>query len=236
MTDSNEATFENGHLASTGTEPSTGGSPLGPLSSRIAELKRTYPDLDAISVDLLFLAFLREHARFGLFEYGPVTIDARLVERLYARTYPRRESQTGLPTFDDSARRFYRTLGREVAASELRRPDELHFLLAFMRTPDGIPARVFGELGIPPEDVAAFARSRTQAPTIAQPPGAEPAPPERLYSPEEAATYLGVHVQTVRVWIRQGKLPARRVLGQRALHIRESDLTRALEPLDEPGR
>ena len=35
-----------------------------------------------------------------------------------------------------------------------------------------------------------------------------------VYTVEEAATMLGVHAQTVRVWIRQGKVPALRyVIG-----------------------
>ncbi len=59
-------------------------------------------------------------------------------------------------------------------------------------------------------------------------------PAERLYSPEEAATYLGVHVQTIRAWIRTGRLRASRLAGQRALRIRASDLASVLEPV-EPG-
>jgi excisionase family DNA binding protein len=55
---------------------------------------------------------------------------------------------------------------------------------------------------------------------------------ETLYSPEDVARYLGVHVQTVRGWIRSGRLPARRLAGQRALRIRESDVEAVLEPLD----
>ena len=58
---------------------------------------------------------------------------------------------------------------------------------------------------------------------------------EKLYSPEEVASYLGVHVQTVRSWIRSGRLPARRLAGQRALRIREVDIEHVLEPLDEPA-
>ncbi|MBE0608762.1 MAG: helix-turn-helix domain-containing protein [Dehalococcoidia bacterium] len=56
--------------------------------------------------------------------------------------------------------------------------------------------------------------------------------PERLYSPEEAADYLGIHVQTVRGWIRSGRLRASRLAGQRALRIRASDLQSVLEPVD----
>ena len=214
--------------------PDEGGSPIGALSDRILEIKRLYPDLAAITVDALFLSFLFHFAQFGVFSFGPVTIDVRLVERRFEQTYPRQEPPFNeVRLLDEGGHRFYRTLGKELAQSGSRRPDELHFLLAFMRTEEGLPARVFGELGIAPEAVRAYARDRAaDAASVSVAPAAAGAGPERLYSPEEAAEYLGVHVQTVRVWIRQGKLPARRILGQRALRIRESDLTQALEPLD----
>ncbi|MCK9521100.1 MAG: helix-turn-helix domain-containing protein, partial [Dehalococcoidia bacterium] len=64
--------------------------------------------------------------------------------------------------------------------------------------------------------------------------GQQPAADERLYSPEDAAEYLGVHVQTVRAWIRSGRLRASRLAGQRALRIRASDLQSVLEPVT-PG-
>jgi excisionase family DNA binding protein len=111
-------------------------------------------------------------------------------------------------------------LSEEVRRGNVRRIDELHFLLAFMRTKEGLPGRVFGELGVTPEQVEEFARSG----------GNEGM--EKLYSPEEAAAYLNVHVQTVRTWIRSGRLRARRLAGQRALRITASDLQSLLEPIE----
>jgi excisionase family DNA binding protein len=91
-----------------------------------------------------------------------------------------------------------------------------------MRCDMGLPARVFGELGVTPEQVEQYAKNL-----------AAPSPQlEELYSPEEAAAYLNVHVQTVRAWIRSGRLRARRLAGQRALRITASDLQSVLEPLD----
>jgi excisionase family DNA binding protein len=114
----------------------------------------------------------------------------------------------------------------EVKRGGGRRVDELHLLLAFMRIGMGVPARVFGELGVTPQQVEEFARNgdstRVQM--------------EDLFSPEEAAVYLKVHVQTVRDWIRTGRLKASRLAGQRSLRIRASDLQSVLEPLEpEPG-
>lgn len=173
-----------------------------------------------ITVDLQLLVFLRKFARFGYFSFGPITIDVRLIEDAVERRIVQ-GSQTAALMSDDMVR-FSRLLMDEVRRSGRRRVDELAYLLAFMRWKDGLPARVFGELGVTPEQVTAFARDQGSVPA------------ERLYSPEEAATYLGVHVQTVRAWIRTGRLRASRLAGQRALRIRASDLASVLEPV-EPG-
>jgi excisionase family DNA binding protein len=54
-------------------------------------------------------------------------------------------------------------------------------------------------------------------------------------SPEEAAQELGVHVQTMRVYVRTGKIPAMRLAGERAIRIRREDLSKVLEPLPSQG-
>lgn len=175
----------------------------------------------AVTLDMQFLVFLRRFSRFGFFHFGPISIDVRLIEDLVERTAPRGSMGEAAPISDDLVA-FSRLLMQEVQRSGRKRVDELAYLLAFMRCKDGIPGRVFGELGATPEDVERFAREQ-----------ALPAP-EKLYSPEEAAEYLGVHVQTVRAWIRSGRLRASRLAGQRALRIRAGDLNSVLEPV-EPG-
>ena len=50
-------------------------------------------------------------------------------------------------------------------------------------------------------------------------------------SPEEAAGELGIHVQTVRAYVRSGKLPAVRMAGERAIRIRREDLPKLMEPM-----
>jgi excisionase family DNA binding protein len=50
-------------------------------------------------------------------------------------------------------------------------------------------------------------------------------------TPEEAAEALGVHVQTMRAYIRSERLPAYRVAGERAIRILRTDLAKVLEPL-----
>ena len=52
-----------------------------------------------------------------------------------------------------------------------------------------------------------------------------------VLSVDDAAAALGVHAQTIRTYIRGGKLPAYRIAGERAIRVLASDLFGLLEPL-----
>lgn len=178
------------------------------------------------SVDLYFSIFLRRLSRFGYFTFGPITIDVRLIGDIVQGTA--RQIDPKDRRYEDDFVRFSLLVVDELRRSGQTRIDELHLLLAFMRVEEGLPGRVFGELGVTRGQVEQYARNRGQGTTSG------PAAEERLYTPEEAAEYLGVHVQTVRAWIRSGRLRASRLAGQRALRIAASDLKSVLEPV-EPG-
>lgn len=179
----------------------------------------------ALTPDIEFVSFLRARSRFGFLTFGPVTVDVQVVEDLLERTHPRGSGteRNGGPGVAESYVRWTNLLYEEVRRSGRKRTDELHFLLSFMRWKEGLPARVFAELGVTPEQVESYARSLRVG---------EATPSERLLSTEEAAQYFGVHVQTVRSWIRSGKLPASRLAGQKSIRIKESDLRAVLEPID----
>lgn len=192
---------------------------LADVQRGLTTLAREFGSAEA-TLDLLFLAYLLKTSRFGYLTYGPVTIDVRLVEDLVGRMVRRASPGEAEPVgYSNDCLRFFRALSEEVERSGRRRVDELHFLLAFMRVREGIPGRVFAELGVRPADVASFVPDEKRE-------------ERRLYSPEEAAEYLGVHVKTVRNWIRSGRLPASRLAGQRVLRIRAHDLEGILEPVD----
>ncbi|HEY7293849.1 MAG TPA: helix-turn-helix domain-containing protein [Dehalococcoidia bacterium] len=177
------------------------------------------------SLDLVFLCYLRRLARFGYFTLGPITIDVRQIEEIVERTTV--DAEPGY--IPDDYMRFTSVLMAEVRRSGRKRIDELHYLFAFMRCGEGLPARVFGELGVTPEQVEDYLRHGGTVREAAERSSAE----ERLLSPEQVAEYLQVHVHTVRAWIRAGRLPARRVAGLRALRVRFSDVEALLRPLEE---
>ena len=206
------------------TEIGIGGSEFFAELSRAVNAYALSVNSALITVDIWFLCYLRSQARFGYFSFGPVSIDVNLIETIVETTTPRRSAgETAPPPMSDDVVNFSKLLMGEVRRGGRRRIDELSMLLAFMRLQEGLPSRVFTELGVSPEQVEEYARSRGHEASL-----------ERLFSPEEAAEYLNVHVQTVRTWIRTGRLRARRLAGQRALRITASDLQSVLEPI-EPG-
>ena len=169
------------------------------------------------SIDVFFLGFLRMMSRFGVFSFGPITIYVPTIEDVVRRNATEAATPGHLVRFSNLLRDEQQRIGGGPI-------NELHALLAFMRLSEGIPGRVFGELGVRPEQVEDYARSAGAATASIE--------PEKLYSPEDAADYLGIHVQTVRAWIRSGRLKASRLAGQRALRIKASDLATVLEPVD----
>ncbi len=190
------------------------------IARRMDELRVTHPRIHGVDLDLLFVAYLLETSRFGAFSYGPITLEIGLIEDLYIASLP--DPPAGEPhRMKPSAHAFYARLAAELERAGTKRPNELHYLLAFMRSPEGLPARVFGELGIRPEAVERYARRPSDAPAR-----------DAFLTPEEVAERLQVNVQTVRAWIRSGKLPASRLAGRRVLRIRESDIEAVLEPVD----
>jgi len=182
---------------------------------REAELNRDRPRwTDALSGN--FLAFLQTASRFDVFSFGPISIYVPAVRAVIDEAMEEGRS------FGGDYTRFTVLAEEERQRARASELSELHILLAFMKLGEGLPAQVFGELGVSPEAVEEFARQG----------GSRSAELERLYSPEEAAGYLNVHVETIREWIRTGRLRASRLAGRRALRIKASDLSAVLEPVE----
>jgi excisionase family DNA binding protein len=52
-----------------------------------------------------------------------------------------------------------------------------------------------------------------------------------LFTVDQAADFLGIHHQTLRGYIKSGKLPAYRLAGEKVLRIKREDLMTLLEPV-----
>src|SRR5207247_1155023 len=109
-----------------------------------------------------------------------------------------------------------------------------HLLAAFATEETGLMAELKRAHGITSASWrAAIAQLDGNGNTTAPPAAADQvkATAREYLTPEEAADTLGVHVQTMRGYIRTGRLPAFRVAGERAIRIRRGDLEKVLEPL-----
>ncbi|HKK28687.1 MAG TPA: helix-turn-helix domain-containing protein [Gemmatimonadota bacterium] len=116
----------------------------------------------------------------------------------------------------------------------------VHLLAAFADLSTPLRDRLFDEMGFSAAEWRAeLARGVVGAPprlageaatTAATGPGG----PEIL-GVEDAADYLDVHPQTVRNYIRSGKLPAYRLAGERFLRVLRKDLLALLERVQPDG-
>jgi excisionase family DNA binding protein len=183
-------------------------------------------DFAALTPDISFVAFLKTFSQFGFFRFGPITIDVEVVEDILLRTHPRGEGGPEFPMSSEASARAGELGWKLLRNSGRQTVGERELLMAYLHWGEGLPARVFGELGISVADVERYI-AEASAPLAHQRAGAG-----RLFSTDEAAEYLGVHVQTIRSWIRSGKLPAARLAGMKSIRIRESDLEAVLEPIE----
>lgn len=89
-------------------------------------------------------------------------------------------------------------------------------------TLDALRARVREAVAAAPEPSASVAGAP------ASPAGTSS---RELFTVDQAAEFLGVHHQTLRGYIKAGKLPAYRLAGEKVLRIKRNDLIGLLEPV-----
>lgn len=186
--------------------------------------KRKLPEIGA---DELLLGLLLEISRFGVACLGTVVLDLEelgvdWLEASPLDTSKVAYSQGAVELFDRAAR-----IARTDASTSIHVE---HALAAFADETAGLMGRLKREHQITSATWrAAVAHLRTDStPTAVHHAGATA---NDYLTPEQAAETLNIHVQTVRAYVRSGKLPALRMAGERAIRIRRSDLETVLEPL-----
>ncbi len=200
-------------------------------------------EADEATADDLLLGCLQAMARFGVVDLASWLIDleefgVKWDEPLVGGSRKIAYSQDAVELFDQAAR-IARADRANPRATRFRGPLLLpHLLVAAGTSENGLMGKLKTKYGITGATWrAALARRLAETRPECLPPKAEaPRQAEREYlSPEEAALELGVHVQTIRVYVRTGKIPALRLAGERAIRIRRADLIKVLEPLPPQG-
>ena len=179
-----------------------------------------------VGPDHLLIGCLRVISRFGIAVLGEWNFDLESFGVDWVRPHdgPRAKvaySEAAVVLFDRAA-----AIARSISA---QRVGVEHLLAAFASEESGLMGQLKRTHGI---TSASWRAAVGRLPREPQGEFVEEKKGGRHYlTPEEAAEALGVHVQTMRAYIRSGRLPAFRVAGERAIRILRADLAKVLEPV-----
>jgi excisionase family DNA binding protein len=186
---------------------------------------------EEVGADELLLGGLQAISQFGVARLGPWTID---LEALGADWITGPEKNAKL-AYAESAVEVFDRAARITRAAGGGRMELPHLLAAFAGEERGLMGDLKRAFGITSATwraaVAELSADRREA--LADAPATASA--REYLTPEEAAEALGIHVQTMRAYVRNGRVPAYRVAGERAIRIRRPDLDKVLEPLIPEG-
>ena len=179
---------------------------------------------EEVTADDLLLGCLKVVSRFGVVEIGPAIVDLEGlgVDWLRAPGQIRGKAAYSQAVVDilDRAALIARHDGAAKVGIE-------HLLAAFAADECEVMSKLRRQHGISSASWRAAAAGLKRR---VEPPQAAVKNVREYLSPEEAAIELGIHVQTLRAYVRSGKLPALRLAGERAIRIRREDLQHLLEP------
>ncbi len=184
-----------------------------------------------VTPDHILLGCLRAISRFGVVTLGAWSID---LEELGVDWVHQPENHAPKVAYSqesvellDRAAQISNSMGEATVSVN-------HLLAAFAREERGLMGALKGSHGITSASwraaVARIEWNESSAAEHARVTG-EPKVLREYLTPDEAAEALGIHVQTMRAYIRSERLPAFRLAGERAIRILRSDLARVLEPL-----
>ncbi len=178
-----------------------------------------------ITLDDLLLGALHAVARLRVVRFGDITIDLAVLPSAPSRDHDSaarpRYSADAAALFDEAS-----ALARGDGEAKVR---VVHLLAALGDAECGLIRDLAERHGFESVDwrasLAAWDRARAGR-------DAPPPSPGALMSVDDASAALGVHQQTIRGYIKTGKLPAFRIAGERAIRVLGSDLYGLLEPLE----
>ncbi len=183
---------------------------------------------DQVSPDDVLLGCLQAVSRLGVVKLGPWLFDLKAlgVDWMDPPSKPGPKV-----SYSDDVVEIFDRAARIARADSSSGVCLLHLLAAFAEEEFGLMGKLKAEydIGSAAWRAAAIEVAPQARPQL--PPAAAEAVSREYLTPEEAAASLSIHVQTLRNYVRSGKLPALRLAGERSLRIRRADLDKVLEPL-----
>lgn len=200
-------------------------------ATRLALARAKRRGCGEVEPDDLLAGLLHANARLGIVILGPLTID---LERFGEEPLEEADASGPKVAYSDEAAGIFDRAAAVARADGSPGIEPVHMMAAFAPEEDGLMGRLKSvyELDAAEWRAALVRWSEEGGPGRNGSDGARPREVRELLSPDEAADFLGVHTQTVRGYIRSGKLPAHRIAGERAIRIRRRDLLDLLEPYD----
>ena len=194
-----------------------------------------------VNKDDLLVGILQVISRFDIVQIGPLTIDLEDFQGISRDGYmdePANISNQKV-AYSDSANAIFEKAASIARKDNSPKVEVVHLLVAFADENNGLMVQLKEKYGfsgrewrvalsdwqyLSSEKAPRDSNLATGAKSMVDVSG------KQFFSPDEAAEFLGVHVQTIRGYIRTGKLPALRLAGERALRIKREDLLALLEP------
>ena len=190
-----------------------------------------------VTRDDLLIGLFQAIARFDSVEIGALTID--LEELGEASQDETDKTPKQRVAYSSDAVAVFERAALIARKDNSPKAELIHFLVAFAYEDDGLMAQLKEKYGFSgTEWRSALSKwqpiswDKTEADSEIGAGRKSPAQfsQKQYFSPDEAAEFLDVHTQTIRGYIRTGKLPALRLAGERALRIQRDDLLALLEP------
>lgn len=189
-------------------------------------------DGTSVTADHLMLGVLRAADPSGATVMNGLGIGEADIERGAAQPGARSRSRWG-----PELQPIIRSAAEEAWQLGSRLTRSAHVLLGIAASGQGTLARLLASRGVSLDVLRGRAReaiAASPAPTASR---TEPSPEvsstaaRELFTVDQAAEFLGVHHQTLRGYIKNGKLSAYRLAGEKVLRIKREDLMGLLEPV-----
>lgn len=194
-----------------------------------------------VSRDDLLIGVLQTVARFDIVQIGEITIALEELEEPHPEVS---EDDAGRAdkqkvAYSPKASAVFDRAARIAKRDNSSKIGIVHLLVAFANEDNTVFARLKEKYGVSGVKWrSALSRWQPESPAkiaTSSKVGSETKSPKELnekmfFTPDEAAVFLDVHPQTIRGYIRTGKLAALRLAGERALRIQRNDLLALLEP------
>jgi excisionase family DNA binding protein len=194
-----------------------------------------------VNKDDLLVGILQVVSRFDIVQIGPLKIDLEDFEGILRDGFKNEVGNIGNQkvAYSSSANNLFEKAAYIARKDDSPKVELVHLLVAFADENSGLMAQLKKKYGFSgkewrvalcgwqsfaPEKEVKYSKIAVGNKSMMD------FQEKQFFSPDEAAEFLGVHVQTIRGYIRTGKLPALRLAGERALRIKREDLLALLEP------